>query len=125
MTILAQCKHSDCAGDIYVQDVTKASAIPKAPHHLAIVAECKTCGRLGQYVIERETWDRAKAEFESAVTEPTDLYDQIYKAATIEVNAIESADELLGLWRSYKVPPLRESTMGACSCTDCMRRLYV
>jgi hypothetical protein len=125
MTVLAECKHSDCSGEILVQDVTKASAIPKAPHHLAIVAECKVCGRLGQYVIERENWEIAKAEFEKKTIEPSELFDSIYRAATIEVNAIDTADELLGLWRSFRVPPVREDSMGACSCVDCQRRLYV
>lgn len=123
--MLAKCKHTDCAGEIEVPDVRKATAIPKAPHHLALVAECATCLRLGQYVIERAVWDSERAAHDERVKEPVSVYDRATRAAEIEVNAIDTADELISYWSSLRMPPIIEGLVGACKCDDCNRKFYI
>lgn len=120
---LASCKFVDCVGNIGVDHVRKASAIPKAPHHLALVAECGVCQRPGQYVVERSVWDEAKAEYERAVSVPSPVESAV-RAAKLELDFVDNVGELVALWRSFG-PPLIEEHRDKCSCLDCWRRWYV
>lgn len=121
--ILSQCKYADCAGVIEIGNVTKVTAIPRAPGHLALVAACVTCGRNGQYVITRTLWDEARVYVEEG--DPPAVHEQaVMAAALIELDAVDTVDELVALWASYRTPPLIEKLMGVCKCDDCERRLY-
>lgn len=116
---LARCKYSDCRGDITREQVRKVTAIPKAPHHVAIVATCGLCTRTGQYVVPREEFENSDFE----LVEPSAAEKQL-RAARIEVDAIDSADDLFTLWRSLKAPPIIEEHVGKCICRECVRKRY-
>lgn len=116
---LAKCKYSDCVGTISIKHVRKVSAIPKAPHHLALVAECPECARAGQYVVERESWDVASAEKPAPRVVDTRL-----EAGLLDLEVVEGVDDLVALWASYPTPPPRDGLEGKCLCADCVKRRY-
>ena len=121
---VASCKYTDCAGEITVPDVSKVTAIPKAPHHLALVAQCGTCQRTSQYVVERTTWEDAREKIKTAAEIEADYVGRAIKAAEIELDAIETVNDLINLWASYKTPPLLEGLEGRCHCAECEKRRY-
>ena len=119
---LANCKYTDCSGTIEVGHVIKVTAIPRAPAHLALIATCQECARNGQYVLERSIWDDAQ---ETAEATPHGTGEgAVMAAALIELNPVDTVDELISLWASLKHPPLIEEIKDACGCDSCRRRLY-
>lgn len=117
---IAECKWSDCDGDITVGDVHQVRAIAKAPHHLALVSQCPTCGRAGKYVIERTVWDEVQAAPLQQEEETNN--EHVLVGAAIEVDAIDTADELIALWNSYGPPPMEVKQR--CPCATCVRKRY-
>jgi hypothetical protein len=121
MALLATCKYEDCEGDISAAHVKKVIAIPKAPHHLAFVAQCPNCGRPGQYVVERHVLE----DLGDPTPKAASKHDRIMRAALIELDVVEGADDLIALWSSLHTPPMVDGLQGKCTCKGCKEKRYV
>lgn len=123
-TALARCKYTDCDGDITPTAVSKVTAIPKAPHHVALIAVCPHCQRPGQYVVERALYEKQAGDVlgKKALKAGATYEDRLMKGAQIELAAIEGVEDLELLWRSMGTPMME--TKNACGCEDCKRRRY-
>ena len=103
---------------IWPENVIREVNIAKAPQHVALVWRCDECGTKSRVVATKESWDARQAVSE-------EFREQRFnKMAAIELDAVESADDLVALWASLPDPPIREKVMGACGCFQCRRRLY-
>jgi uncharacterized Zn finger protein len=105
-----------CTGDIFPQDVYKTVPIQQSPQHVALVYKCPRCGTKSRAVATAEDWEDRRVK---ATKRKTNL-----RAEQIELDAVESVDDLVALWASYKNPPIREEVMFACMCPQCVERLY-
>ena len=126
MKALSKC--SNCDTGIFPDDVMKTVAIIQSPQHVALVYKCSYCGNKSKVVAEQLDWaarktaldeERAKRAARHAANDP-----KHFRVHEIELDAVESVDDLVALWASYPTPPIREAVMGACGCDDCSRRLY-
>ena len=124
VTPLTHCKTATCRAPITVDDVYKDQVVKESPQHIVVTFRCPKCERADRMVGTNESWDAFKrdAAVEEAAAVDT---DKVMKAAEIEMNAIDSVDDLTTLWKSYKTPPLIEEVMNACPCDDCKRRRTV
>ena len=110
-------KCARCQVAVFSSAVTKVVAITGSPQHVALLYTCANCGNKSKIVSEREKWTSIQDE----VTHRTSSA-RIYK---IELDAINSAQDLIELWASYPTPAIREKVMNTCNCKTCHRRLYV
>lgn len=115
---LTQCRH--CNANVFTGDVFKQVAIPKSPQHVALSYRCGNCEEVSKFVATWEEWEDAQKSW----TWKTFKRKKVADAAHIELDAIESADDLIALWQSLRHPPEREAVLGACQCPDCKKRLY-
>jgi hypothetical protein len=117
---LTYCKNKACRNPITVKNVYEETEIEEAPHHIIIAYKCFNCTQEDQMVGTRESWE----DFLEEDREEEDVYQTAIRAAEVEVNVIESAGDLITLWRSYRRPPIIEEVMGACGCPTCTARRY-
>ncbi len=68
----------------------------------------------------RESWE----QFLEEDVEDEEEYQKALRVAEIEIAPIESADDLINLWHSYRRPPILEDRIGACGCAECNERNY-
>ncbi len=92
--------------------------------HLALVYKCPNCGNKSKVVAESEDWAKRQAEFQHDEAIQASAHESNLRGEQIELDVIESADDLIALWSSFKKPPIREEVMNACGCATCTRRLY-
>jgi len=118
LTPLTTCEQ--CNAHIWADDVFKTFVVPKAPSHLALVFRCANCGHADRIAAVEDEWEAAKEEAEANKLSKS----AVVKAAEIDLDSIESVDDLIAEWASLRQPPLRESVMGSCGCEDCEKRLY-
>ena len=117
---LTYCKNKACKNPITVKNVYEETEIEEAPHHIIIAYKCFNCTQEDQMVGTRESWEQFLEEDE----EEEGTYQKALRAAEIEVAPINSAQDLINLWHSYRRPPIFEDSMGICGCDDCNERIY-
>jgi len=122
VTPLAHCKAATCRHPINVNDVYKEKIVEESPSHLVVEYKCSGCGRKDRMVGTIESWEQFKRDQAEGERGEIVSSDQIIKAAQIEVDAIDGADDLITLWRSYRTAPLIEAVLGSCNCDDCKKR---
>lgn len=122
MKPLSKC--SECERRIYPDDIVKTVAIIQSPQHIALVYKCPNCGNKSKVVASHEDWEERKEDFEHETNRRAAQHKAGFRVHQIELDAIDSADDLIALWASLPKPPLREAVMGACGCDDCKRKLY-
>ena len=115
---LTYCKNKACRNPITVKNVYEEREIEEAPQHIIIEYKCFNCTQEDQMVGTRESWEL----FLQEDMEDEAAYQKIIRVAEIEVNAINSAADLVTLWHSYKRPPILEDRIGVCNCAQCKRR---
>jgi len=102
----------------------KSVAIIQSPQHVALVYKCSYCGNKSKVVAEQGDWENRKAALDDERTRRATKPKTNLRIHQIELDAIESADDLVALWASYPQPPIREAVMRKCGCEDCWKRLY-
>lgn len=115
---LTSCSRCDFA--IYPDNIYKTVAIPKAPQHIGLVYLCPQCGHKSKLVAEHEEWDdKQRLAREDEANRKRNI-----RAEQIELDAVESVDDLIALWRSLKNPPILEDRIGVCTCPGCKEKFY-
>ncbi len=109
-----------CEQIIQPRDVFKTVTISGSPHHVALVYLCPACKERSKAISTHIEWNQLTKESEQLAA----YEDKEVRAAMIELDAIETAEELRALWRSYDKPLIREAVKDACGCEECRRRLY-
>lgn len=118
MTVTPLTDCDSCGHSIWADDVFKEVVIPNAEQHLAVVYKCEGCGTIGKAATSREDYKILR----EATDQLSSRKRKIIEGAKIDIESIESADELIAEFRTY--PVQREHLIGKCKCKDCMRRLY-
>lgn len=122
VTPLTYCKTDVCREPITVSDVIKDVAVVESPQHIVVTFKCSKCERIDKMVGTNESWKAFKRDSALEEIAEDNKSQQVVKAAEIEVNAIDSVEDLKTLWRSYKNPPLIEDLIDVCGCDECIKR---
>lgn len=111
-------KCEKCKGIIDVECVSRTVKIPSSPRFVALVYECSFCLHRGRIACPVDEWS------ELSGYEPTlNAAGRAIRAAQIELDAVDSAAELLALWASYPGEVIVEPGLNRrCTCKDCERR---
>jgi hypothetical protein len=102
--------------------VFREKIVEESPQHLVVEYKCPGCGRKDRMVGTLQSWEEFKREDEEETRSNDAFSERVEKAAEIELDGIDSVDDLVTLWRSYKRAPLREAVLGSCNCDDCKKR---
>lgn len=108
---LGSCSRDGCPGKIQVPNVQKEVEIPKSPQFVALVYECSECGNHDKFVASYDDWAAAQKQYAKRGRD--------FRRHQIELDAIDTAHDLISLWASLKNPPLIEEVRYACKCTQC------
>lgn len=119
--VLTTCMRDECNTEITPEHVIRELRIGGAPMHVALIYRCPVCKVKSRVVSETATWEASKDEFLSRVKIET-RRDNI--AVAVELSGIETADDLVALWKSLREPPLIEELIGKCGCPSCLRKIY-
>jgi len=85
---------------------------------VALLYHCPVCDDNGKIVASMEDWARTQ----KAAARNKRKND--FRAHQIELDAIETVEDLRALWSSLRNPPLREDTKLACGCAGCREKWY-
>jgi hypothetical protein len=125
VTPLTYCKKASCREVITVRDVYEEKTVTESPQHILVLYKCSACQSENQMIGTIQSWEEFKYEDEQERNSEDVLISSIIKAASIELDGIDSVDDLATLWRSFKRPPLREAVMGSCQCDECKNRRFL
>lgn len=117
---LGRCSNSGCEALIEVQNVYKEVTVEKSPQFVALVYQCPVCEDKNKFVASHEDWAKAQAKSVAA----SDERKNDFRAHQIELDAIDSVEDLQALWSSLRNPPLLEDCKDACNCRDCKEKWY-
>ena len=118
MNPLTRC--GKCETAIFPSHVYKTVTIDNSPQHVAIIYACPKCGLKGKLVAEETEWESRRDRYHAAQAKAkTD-----FRAHEIELDAVESVDDLVALWASLKNPPLIEEVMCRCGCATCRKNTH-
>ena len=120
---LAHCKVATCRTPIFASNVFREKIVEESPNHIVVIWKCPACGMKDRMVGTIESWKGFKSQEKEEEVQPT--MNRITKGAEIEMSGIDSVDDLITLWRSYKNPPLREAVLGSCHCDECKKRRFL
>jgi hypothetical protein len=117
---LGKCSNDGCGAPIEVPDVYKEVTVEKSPQFVALVYQCPECEDKNKFVASHEAWAKAQEKFAAA----RDIRKNDFRRHQIELDAIDTVEDLQALWSSLKNPPLREDSKGACTCPQCKEKWY-
>lgn len=109
----------NCGADVDYIDVDRHAQVPHAMGYVGIIYDCPQCGVRGKRALRVSQWQDAQQEYKEK--ERSHALTLAY--AGIELDAIDSADDLIMLWASYPgSPPIELGPQRGCNCKDCVRR---
>ena len=117
---LGRCSNEGCKSPIEVSDVYREVDIESSPLFVALVYKCPICEDKNKFVASHEDWKKAQSKFAAARHQR----ENDFRAHQIELDAVNTVEELEALWSSLRNPPLREDSKGACKCASCEEKWY-
>lgn len=109
-----------CKASLYASDVVRTLPIPKAPHHVALVWSCPYCAEAGRFAAERAAWQALK----QAASSEEDRLRKIMIAAQIELDAVDTVDDVVAVFNSYGPPMMEVPPHRGCGCKSCASRRF-
>ncbi len=117
---LGRCSNEGCGAKIEVHNVYKEVTVEKSPQFVALVYQCPVCEDKNKFVASHEDWAKAQTKSVDAANERKNDF----RAHQIELDAIDSVEDLQALWSSLRNPALLEGSQDACGCRDCKEKWY-
>lgn len=109
-----------CKASLYASDVTRTLPIRNAPHHVALVWFCPYCAESGKFAAERAAWEALKNE----ASAEEDRLRKIMIAAQIELDAVDTVDDVVAVFNSYGPPLMEVPPHRGCGCKSCSSRRF-
>lgn len=101
MEAITHCKTPSCGERITIHNVVRERDVRGDSSRVVIIFRCPGCGVTDRLVPTRETWAE---KYGAAIAEQA-RQDRIMKAFEIDMGLFDTVDELVTLWRSFRMPP--------------------